>query len=354
MKKNIAVTYLFLLLCPSYSKSNVFYSKEYTPFDNLKANNTAKKAWNNEWVGGATIGQTMKFNAAGKFIPTPKGNYVKYGVKQGLQKNAQAAISGVKSDVVNFGKGLMNPVKTGKSLVTSAGQFTGKVTGKGFQLTGKGLEKIGAKIGEKGWIGKGLGKGLKSTGQGLKNIGSKITQKLGKKVATKVAQRATVSAGARIGAAVAGRGLAAVTGVGTVIVGVLTAIDVGKALGEGIASYFQSRNCHKLCAAKVTQYARDIKTTGYITWNEIVSEMIGDVYGKDGRFCQCEYIGRNQDLKAIQNQKFYLDQLKERGPLGKIYKEMCKEGQLSGNCNPMETSCLLNAPRACMYLKADD
>jgi len=140
-------------------------------------------------------------------------------------------------------------------------------------------------------------------------------------------------------------------------------------LGEGLAYTIEKKNCHKLCSARVVEYARQVGATGSIDWDDIEANVLGDTYGKDKRYCECQYKGTNSKLYDVRNQKFYLDQLEQRGPLGKVYKEMCangrqgKQGLLglgllsvmkAGDCDSRKTVCLRGAPRACVYAKADD
>lgn len=327
MKKNIAVTYLFLLLCPSYSKTGTFYSDDYTPLDDFKENNTAKKMWDNELVGFKATKDMMKFNVGMKFLPMAKGNYATLGVKEGFKANLKAAIKGVRSDVGNAIKGARHPLETAKTNLKSAGRIGGKVTGKTLEVVGKGTEKVFGLFGKKG-----AGKGL---------------QELGKKVAAKTAQKLAVRAGITVGARV---GLAGIVGVGTVVAGILTAIDVAQALGGLIKKHKKNQRCHKLCAAKLVQYARAVKGSGYIRWDKIASIMMGDIDAKKKGelFCECKYIGTNLDLEPIRMKKFYLDQIVEGRTTGKIYQKMCERGK-NGQCKPVETACLIGVPDSCKY-----
>ena len=377
MKKNIVFTSLFLLLCPSYSDSN-FYSQEYTPLDHFKEENTLKEfltSPDHELFDftARNIGEMVAVNAGLRYFPTPKGNYRTYGIKKGLQMNTKNAVKGVGDDIVNFRKGFMHPVNTGKYIPGSVGQVSGQVT----QFVGKGVQKIGAK----------------SAGKGVEKIGEKIATKSTQIIEKQVAKEATARAGAeaakqaatRAGAEAAkqatkkvakeatkkvaksliGRGLAGATGVGTVVVLGITAVEGLKALGEGLAYTIEKKNCHKLCSARVVEYARQVGATGFIDWDHIEANVLGDTYGKDKRYCQCKYTGTHYDLYDIRNQEFYLDQLEQRGPLGKVYKQMCAEGRRkrglgllgfnkAGDCDSRKTVCLSSAPPACMYVKADD
>lgn len=170
--------------------------------------------------------------------------------------------------------------------------------------------------------------GARSASGAVTAVGNAV---LGQVLAPVVADGAAVATPAVVSAPTAfAAGAGAITAAAAVIGGV----------GAGIARGAMARNCKKLCSAYFTQEARDNNQTGTVYYNHVGAKVKGTIF--KNRICKCTY----------GNKKAKFNHRDKRGPLGKIYKAMCKAGR-DGKCNVQTTTCLINAPRACVYALAD-
>ena len=220
-----------------------------------------------------------------------------------------------------------------------------------------------------GQTAKNVSNSASSVGRSLKTAGETVGRalRIGRGASAVAAEVAEAEVAAEVGvagsgAAEAGVAGAGAAGAGAVVAGAAAVAAAVAGAGVGFARLGMSRNCHKLCAGKFTQMARNQGLTGKIKWDDVDSSISG-ILSK--RTCHCTYRGN----LGINQKTIDLNQQNERGPLGKIYKEMCKQGRQGkqglfgwgllpimkpGQCDPSKTVCLRGAPRACVYAMADD